>query len=394
MLSLSELETLYLDLESDRVERKPSLTQREEIRKNICAFANDMPAHGKPGVVFVGVEDAGTCAGLAITDELQRTLSDMRSDGNILPQPVLTVQKHTLRGCEVVIVAVRPANSPPVRYKGVTWIRVGPTLRRATPEEEQVLSERRRAVDLPFDSRPVPGATISDLDLALVENEYLPNSVAPDVLAENRRSLAQQLSSLRFATPDGNPVMGALLAFGHDPRRWLPGAYVQFLRIDGGELGDPIRDQKELSGPLREVLVQLDELLRLNISIATDIAADSREIRRPDYPLVALQQLIRNAVMHRSYEATNAPVKLYWFSDRIEIHNPGGLYGQVNEVNFGQGATDYRNPLLAEAMKVLGFVQKFGYGLPTARRELDKNGNPPPEFEFQPNSVLAIVRRV
>lgn len=163
---------------------------------------------------------------------------------------------------------------------------------------------------------------------------------------------------------------------------------MQFLRIDGEQLGDPIRDQKELSGPLRELLSQLDEILRVNISIATDIAMDSREIRQPDYPLVALQQLARNAVMHRSYEGTNAPVRVYWFSDRIEIHNPGGLYGQVNEHNFGHGATDYRNPLLAEAMKVLGFVQKFGYGLPLAHRELEKNGNPPPEFSFEPNYAV------
>ncbi len=76
-----------------------------------------------------------------------------------------------------------------------------------------------------------------------------------------------------------------------------------------------------------------------------------------------MQQLVRNAVLHRTYETTNAPVRVYWYSDRIEIHSPGGLYGQVNPENFGQPqVTDYRNPLLAEAMKALGFVQRFGVG--------------------------------
>jgi ATP-dependent DNA helicase RecG len=107
MLTQAELEALFKDLESDRVERKPSLTQREEIRKNICAFANDMPGRGAPGVVFVGVQDKGDCAHLAITDELLRTLSDMRSVGNILPQPLMTVQKHILNDCEVAIIGVR-----------------------------------------------------------------------------------------------------------------------------------------------------------------------------------------------------------------------------------------------------------------------------------------------
>jgi ATP-dependent DNA helicase RecG len=65
----------------------------------------------------------------------------------------------------------------------------------------------------------------------------------------------------------------------------------------------------------------------------------------------------------------------------------------VNEQNFGQaGVTDYRNPLLAEAMKVLGFVQRFGLGIPLARKELQKNGNPPLEFEPHPNAVLARVK--
>ena len=114
----------------------------------------------------------------------------------------------------------------------------------------------------------------------------------------------------------------------------------------------------------------------------------------PDYPIVALRQLAQNAIMHRSYEATNAPTRIYWFSDRIEIHSPGGLYGQVTAENFGRpGVTDYRNPQVAEAMKSLGYVQRFGVGIQLARTELQKNGNPDPEFVFEPTAVLAIVRR-
>lgn len=105
--------------------------------------------------------------------------------------------------------------------------------------------------------------------------------------------------------------------------------------------------------------------MEINISTAADPAGGTREIQQPDYPLVALQQFTRNAVMHRTYEVTNTPVRIYWFSDRIEIYNPGGLYGNVNSVNSGKGATDYRNPLVAGAMKVLGYVQSFGLGVPS-----------------------------
>ncbi len=98
--------------------------------------------------------------------------------------------------------------------------------------------------------------------------------------------------------------------------------------------------------------------------------------------------------MHRTYEGTNAPVRVYWFDNRIEIHNPGGPYGAVTAENFGQpGVTDYRNPHIAEAMKVLGFVQRFGVGIATAQAELRKNGNPPAEFQVQPSAILATVRK-
>ncbi len=129
-------------------------------------------------------------------------------------------------------------------------------------------------------------------------------------------------------------------------------------------------------------------------ALLVDHESDRSERRQPDYPLVALQQLARNAVLHRSYEATNAPVRVYWFADRVEIQSPGGPFGEVNVENFGQpGVTDYRNPLLAEAMKNLGYVQRFGIGIQLARQQLRKNGNPDLEFQVEPSAVLTVARR-
>ncbi len=139
------------------------------------------------------------------------------------------------------------------------------------------------------------------------------------------------------------------------------GAYIQFVRFQGTELADTIRNQQEIRGPLPDLIHRIDQLLEANIEVATSITERSVEIRRPDYPLMALQQLVRNAVLHRSYEGTNAPVRCYWYDDRIEISSPGGPYGQVTAENFGQpAAADYRNRYLAEAMRVLEFVQRFG----------------------------------
>ena len=97
--------------------------------------------------------------------------------------------------------------------------------------------------------------------------------------------------------------------------------------------------------------------------------------------------------MHRSYEGTNAPIHVYWFDDRIEISNTGGAYGAVNAGNFGEpGMVDYRNPILAEAMRVLGLVQRYGFGIPAARQALRENGQPEPEFRVEPDRVRCTVR--
>jgi ATP-dependent DNA helicase RecG len=391
-----ELLRLLHDVESDRVERKRSLSDKDRICEAICAFANDMPGHNLSGVLFIGANDDGSCAGQAITDELLKDLSAIRSDGNVTPFPSIVVQKRTLEGCELAIVIVEPSHAPPLRYRGRTWIRVGPRRAIATPDEERRLAEKRRSRDLPFDLRAVASATFDDLDLELFRRTYLPSALAADVLEQNNRSVEQQLSAMRFASidPDPRPTVLGVLVCGKEPRDFVAGDYVQFLRIDGVDLAAPIKDQKEIDGPLPEFLRSLDETLQAHISVASDVVSRPVETQRPDYPLAALQQLVRNAVMHRTYEGTNAPVRLTWFNDRIEIQNPGGPFGQVNRQNFGEpGITDYRNPYLAEAMKNLGYVQRFGIGIAIARQELAKNNNPAPEFVVEDAHVLVIVRR-
>src|SRR5438093_915518 len=96
----AELERMLADTESDFTERKESLggDAPTKVREAICAFANDLPDHRQPGVVFVGARDDGTPVGLAITDALLLQLADMKADGNIVPPPTITVERRNLRG--------------------------------------------------------------------------------------------------------------------------------------------------------------------------------------------------------------------------------------------------------------------------------------------------------
>lgn len=397
-LTDEELDALATDLESDRVERKESFRgdAPEKLRQAVCAFANDLPGYNRAGVAFVGLKDDGRPAALAVTDELLRALADIRSDGAIQPVPSMTVEKRAVRGAEVAVITVLPSDAPPVRYKGRTYIRTGSRRDIASLQDERILSERRRHRMLPFDLQPVSFASLTDLNRSTFETEYLPGAFAADVLEANHRSYEERLSACRMIESTDKPIPTVLgsLVIGNRPRDLIPCAYIQFLRFDGMELDAPILDEAAIDGRLAEVLDRIDDKIKANISTGVDIQTANKETRRPDYPLPALQQLIRNAVMHRSYEATNAPVRLTWFSDRIEIINPGGPFGMVTAANFGQpGVTDYRNPHLAEAMKVLGYVQRFGIGIATSRRLLAENGNPSPEFQPRDTHVLVTVRR-
>ncbi len=397
-LSDEELEALLADLESDRAERKESFNgdAPEKVRQAVCAFANDLPGHARQGVAFIGARDDGTPTNLQITDDLLLSLASIRSDGNIQPIPSMSVEKRLLRGAEMAVITVLPADAPPVRYKGRTYIRTGPRRDIASLQDERILNERRRHRNLPFDLQPVSFATLADVNRGAFEGEYLPGAFSPDVLEANHRSYEERLSSCRMVESIDRPtptVLGSLV-IGNRPRDLIPCAYVQFLRLDGTELDAPIIDEAAIDGRLGEIINRIDEKLKAHIATAVDVRSGDIERRKADYSLPALQQLVRNAVMHRTYENTNAPIRLTWFSDRIEIVNPGGPFGIVTVANFGQpGVTDYRNPHLAEAMKVLGYVQRFGVGIATARKLLAENGNPPPVFDPRDTHVLVTIPR-
>lgn len=389
------LTALLDDIESDRVERKRSFkNERDKARQAVCAFANDLPNHNQPGLLFIGAEDNGAPSRAPVTDELLQQLSDMKTDGNILPLPALTVEKRVLKGVEMAVVAVMPSDMPPVRYKGQIWIRSGPRRDIANAQEERILTEKRRYKDLPFDIYPVPRAALDDLSRVIFENEYLPAAFARDVLEANNRSYEERLASCRMVVlpEDTTPTILGILTLGKNPQDYIPGAYIQFLRIDGTELSDPVIDEEEIKGSLPNIIRRTEEKLKAHNHTAVDISRGP-QVTVVDYPHVAFQQILYNAVMHRSYEKTNAPVRVYWFNDRVEINSPGGPFGNVTGENFGDpGITDYRNPNVADMFKTLGFVQKYGVGIQVARDAMKHNGSPPLEFKTNQSFVLCTLR--
>lgn len=391
MLTREQLRALLADLESDRIERTGSITNTDKFAQAVCAFANDYPNHRQPGYLIIGVNDDGMPSGLTVSDQHLQNLGALRSDGNILPTPALSVTRFELEGGQVAVVEVQPSNLPPVRYKGQVWLRVGPRKAIASEQEERILIERRIAHARSFDAMPMSDASTDDLSLTLFET-YRQEVIDPEIISTNHRPVTEQLASLRFFNNKIKvPTVVGLLMFGKNPRYFLPGAYIQFLRLSGTTLTERPDDQAEISGDLPTVLRELDMRLKTNIQTGLEQTSALRERTVDDYPLTAVRELLLNAIMHRDYQS-NTPVRIYWFSDRIEIQSPGGLYGEVTPETLAQ-TNSYRNPVIAECMKSLGYVNRFGYGIQRARASLEQAGHPPPDFEINDKVFLVTIRR-
>ena len=182
----------------------------------------------------------------------------------------MNVEKVTLKGVPVAVVEVHPSDMPPVRLRGQVWIRVGPRRAIATRQEERVLDRasmwRARA---PLTTVRVLDATLDDLLVESFRSEYLPRVVEAGVIAQNNRSVEEQLASLRFFDlRRQTPTYAGVLVFGKDPLNFMPGAFIQFVRFDGMTLADSVQDEKPISGNLLTQLLQIDNLLPLQIRTA------------------------------------------------------------------------------------------------------------------------------
>ncbi len=394
MISEDQLLRLLADTESFRVERTTSTTDTAKFSQAVCAFANDMAGSGEPGFLFIGADDkTGTPSGLKVTDQLLQNLAGLASDGNILPVPALITYKIVLSSGagEIAVVEVQPSKLPPVRFKGQVWIRRGPRKGIANEAEERILVERRTAASTTFDAQPCQGAGLSDLAIDLFTSTYRPQAIDAEIIAENHRSIENQLASLRFFDLKNNlPTNAGMILFAKDLLNWLPNAYIQYVRFDGPDMGSDVLSEKRFQGDLLTVVRNLNNWVALITSTRPERTSSLQEKLVADYPEPAVRELLMNAVLHRSYEA-GSPVHFYQFSDRIEIQNPGPLYGEARPENFPR-QTSYRNPVIAEAMKTIGAVNRYGRGVQRAQAILEKNGSAPAEFIFGDTYFASIIR--
>ena len=111
-----------------------------EVITAICAFSNDISNSNRNGYLLIGAYDDGSLSGLKANDRLLQSLGGLRSDGNILPQPIMSISVTSFDDGDIIVLEIQPSPFPPVRYKGKTWIRVGPRKAVANEMEERVIT--------------------------------------------------------------------------------------------------------------------------------------------------------------------------------------------------------------------------------------------------------------
>ena len=394
MITKEHLQKILSDTESYHIEKTVATDNMDKFSQAICAFSNDVADSKKKGYLLIGVRDNGELAGLQVDDKLLLQISNIRTDGNILPQPVMTVEKFSFAQGDVLVVEVTPSQVPPVRYRGRIWVRVGPRKSIATEAEEKLLTERRLSNIRTFDAMPCLGTTLEDLDITLFKKEYLFKAVAEDILQEDKRTIEEQMASLGlYDLRYQCPTNAAIVLFGNNPERFLHGAYIQYVRFKGLDRAGDIINEHKFSGNLCKVLPRIDVFVETSIAQKRPIPISVlREKTVSKYPYWATRELLMNAIMHRDYES-NAPVAFYEYDDHIEIQNAGGLYGKVSANNF-PNVSDYRNPFIAEAMKVLGYVNRFSRGVYRVQKELEENGNGKASFDFSLITAFRVVEPI
>lgn len=394
MISKKEIEKLLLDIENSRVERTISTTNTDKFGEAICAFCNDFPDSQQAGYLIIGAYDNGTRCGLGVTDELQKNIAGIRSDGNIQPQPAMAIEKFTFPDGELLVAEVQPSHFPPVRYKGKIWIRVGARRAIANEAEEKILYEKRASNIKTFDAMPCVEATIDELDIKLFKTEYLPKAFPEDLLSADKREIKHQLQALGFFDLRYDcPTYAGIILFGNNPLKFLSGCYIQYVRFAGETRGGEILNEHKFDGNLVRVLGKMDTFVELSIAKEKPVPVSPlREVKVISYPYFATRELLMNAVMHRDYES-NSPTRFYEFDSSIEIQNAGGLYGKARPENFPD-VNDYRNPVIAEAMKVLGYVNRYNRGIVRVQEELKENGNGQAKFDLNLVTAFKVVEPI
>ena len=391
--------------ETNKIEAKKALDGfPKKCYDTISSFSNK---YG--GIIIFGVneENKFSIDGVYDLNNLQKQVSSMCSD-SMEPAVRPDILPFDYEGKKLLAVKIDEIaqNKKPCYYKpkGLqkgSYTRIGD---RDEPMTDYEIYSLQSYNDHIFeDKRPTRGATIDDLNKEYL-NSYIDKvKVEKPHFAKNDFEKSLKLCGI-IDTSDNQvyPTLAGTMIFGEFPQSFYPQLFVACVVVPGNELGDTgefgerFIDNKRVEGTIEEMLEGTMNFLRRNMKTSVIINSNGKRINRTEYPMEALREAVANSLIHRDYstQTENAYISVNMYNDRIEIINPGNLYGTNKLEKLGTATTmESRNPTIVRILEEKGSVIENRHsGIPTMKREMKKYGLPEPEFYEERDSFKVIFR--
>ena len=346
------------------------------LAETMIAFAN---ADG--GTIFLGVDEQGRVVDYLTGEDVEGQLVKAM----VMCRPPVVTEWEQTEVPEGVVVALKIARSPELHAlaDGRVLIRAGAENKPPSGEVIRHLAATKSSGD--FESEPVPGATLVELDKNILD-EYL------RLRQERggrplRGNIQEHLVEIGAMLEDGTPTVAGMLLFGKHPQAFLPQSGIIFVKF----LGSDARGRDGLAGYGRRV--EMDGPLAHMVERAWNIVMEETQVeavvtglRRkemPEYPRFAVREALVNAVCHRDYRLSGRRVEVRLYSDRLEVISPGGLPGYITLDNIVEEHFS-RNPRIVSGLFQWGYIEELGLGIDRMIEEMLEHGHAAPVFEAKP----------
>ncbi len=350
-----------MDKESQTVEFKPSW--RDEYLKVICAFANT-----EGGELILGMDDKGNPIGIK---KAKRLLEDLPNKINnklgIIPSFRIATQNKK----DVIYIKVSPS-SIPISYNGRFYIRSGSTIQELKGDELSRFLLKKMGKT--WDSLTCE-ANFSDIESSTVEDfKNLAKDRIPSI--SKLDSPEKIFANLELITDNKKMRNAAILLFGERPQKFLISAKT---RVGRFKTSTDIIDTVIAEGNLFKQLETIIEAIKKHLNVRFEIKGIQRKDIW-DYPIEAIREAVINALIHKDYSST-AEIQIRIYDDKIWVWNPGKLPPQLTVDDLKKEHSSYpRNPLIANAFYLAGFIERWGSGTKRIVDLCKKQGLPEPEY--------------
>ena len=374
--------------EDNRIEIKKAAGGCPKIYDTLSSFSNQSGG----GIIVFGIDQDNEfdLCGVYDADDLQKNIVSMCKQMTPIVRPVCTVatiEDKVFFSAEIHEIDLF---EKPCFYTGAgrlrgSYTRVGDSDEHMT--EYEIYSYEAFRKKIQDEIRIETRAEIGDIKTAGFEY-YLKN--LQNIKPQQGNLPVERVMKLQGFTNGEKPTLAGIMMFADYPQSFYPQLCITAVAVQGYEIGDlgdlsqRFDDNERIEGTIPQMLDGALSFIRRNIKIKTiiDPVTGKRE-DRPEYPMIALREIVLNALIHRDYSIHTdlSPITIRIFTDRIEVENPGGLYGRMTLDELGKTIADTRNPFIAKAMEIIGETENRFSGIPIIRRLMSEYGLPEPMFE-------------